>query len=106
MITINKTNNRRLTFNPTPLLVGLFRWMQFSIPKWHSQAEIPVEQDLLRLAQTSPHLLSDLGLTRDPERQDAGMEVWVSDRAPYEVHLTSTKCEPHIPCARAQGFRS
>lgn len=89
--------------------IKLHQWMRFPIPKAIRPANPSAEQDLLRLAQASPHLLPDLGFVRDRSRHFPGYEVWVSDRAPYEIHLpttTSTDCDPHSPCAPAQGFRS
>lgn len=45
------------------------------------ETEMILERELLRLLETSPHLLADIGFTKDLQRSTADQTVWISERA-------------------------
>ncbi|MDA5094504.1 hypothetical protein O2N63_10445 [Aliiroseovarius sp. KMU-50] len=45
----------------------------------------PPEDALVRLVETSPHLLSDVGFVIDPHRSNNQRTIWISDQAEIEI---------------------
>ena len=60
--------------------VSLWKWVRIlpSLGQFFRR-EGGSETAIQRLAETSPHLLVDLGFRRDPERSSEEQEVWLRD---------------------------
>lgn len=76
--------------------IGLVRWViRKTVPKSkRSTQPARVLHDLQRLAETSPHLMPDLGFVEDRRRRGTGIRVW--RRGVYVVTL-------RIGAARAEA---
>ncbi|MCE8513140.1 hypothetical protein KBY22_10565 [Ruegeria pomeroyi] len=54
-----------------------FRWISI-IDRKRERERAVLEADLIRLAETAPHLLADIGFAVDPLRSNTATTVWVS----------------------------
>ena len=59
------------------LCIWLFRWINI-LDRKREWDHAMLEAELIRLAETAPHLLADIGFAVDPQRSNATTTVWVS----------------------------
>ncbi|MCE8529744.1 hypothetical protein KBY25_00770 [Ruegeria pomeroyi] len=59
------------------LRAWFFRWISI-IDRKRERERAVLEADLIRLAETAPHLLADIGFAVDPLRSNTATTVWVS----------------------------